>query len=137
MYENLLFGDCNTFFVMKIVYNWITIIGLGKSLRGYANQLARSNLNCQFFATYFECKEEYCRELTGWSNCGPVLWSMDLTICQIFCHLYAYTVHFLFYGIITCTNRKCADTESQEMLPKTWSHGVNLINMVTCCSLIM
>ena len=38
----------------------------------------------------------------------------------------------LFYGIITCMNRKCAESLSdKEMLP----HGVNLINMITHYSL--
>ena len=39
----------------------------------------------------------------------------------------------IFYEIITCTDRKCA--ESQRMLPMT--DGVNLINMVTSYSMIV
>ena len=35
---------------------------------------------------------------------------LSLTICQIFCHL--FVLHFiLFYGIITCTDRKWADSQ--------------------------
>ena len=44
---------------------------------------------------------------------SPVLWSMDLTICQKLCHLHVLLNNSLFYGIDTCINRKCTDSESQ------------------------